>query len=249
MEQSCKMCGGQLEIHAVKKIAVCPYCETIFALSEADDLWDIYLEQTRLQWEAMVQSDRRRKTLQEAWLQKTEQYQKAKRKMDRVWNILELPIQAVCMFAIFFFAAMCSASMDLAIQTIGSALKEYVFYLVMTLPVILLLYLAVLLIPGVFLWLLWRRKDRYRQTLRKKAEAEFFQRELQLWSVVHSLENYRAGTIQEDSYIQAAQDRRTAFERGQQNKYAKRWWQRALQAGIPLLLGLLLGLGLNLTPL
>lgn len=34
MVQNCERCGGQLEIQTAKKIAVCPYCDTVFSLSE-----------------------------------------------------------------------------------------------------------------------------------------------------------------------------------------------------------------------
>ena len=233
MVQICERCGGQLEIDTLRQVATCPYCDTVFSLSEK-------VEKSRQQWEEWVQGDDCRRSLQEAWQENAQKHQKLQRKTDRLLEKLELPLRWVCIGAIFFFAAMASAWLKMGIQMIGDDPS-----LTVSLWLGWVFCLFLLMIPLVVLRLLWRWKDRYRESLQAKAAADFYQRELQLWHTVHSLENYQKGTVEEEPYRRGAQTRRAAFE--QQTRNQGKRWQRYISMGLPLLLGLLLGLSLNLT--
>lgn len=193
MEQICKMCGGKLEIDAFRQIATCPYCDTVFSLSEK-------VEKTRQRWETWVQGDDYRRFLQEALQEKMAENQKLQRKSDRLWNWLDLPLRIACVFLIFFFAVLLGVSVNIGIETMGNLSREEVLVPVIGTILLLLFYLILVMIPIVALWLLWRWKDRYGTSLQAKGATDFYQRELQLWHTVHSLENYRNGVVEEESY-------------------------------------------------
>lgn len=234
MEQICKMCGGRLEIDEIRQIATCPYCDTVFPLSEK-------VEKTRQQWETWVQRDEYRNALQEAWQEKMAESQKLYRKTDRFWDAVDLPLQCICIGGIFFFAAMVSGWLEMAVKTIGQDPS-------LTGGLLLgwLFCLMLLLIPLVVIWLLWRWKARFGSWLQAKAAADFYEKELQLWHTVHSLENYQNGTIEEESYRRGSQVRRDTLEQAKDKDIR---WKRNLCIGVPLLLGVLLGFCLNITML
>ena len=240
---TCKMCGGQLQLTPGQSTVVCEYCGTSVPVAEVEEFREQHEEQARQQWQEAKQNDPQGKALRAELVEKSGQYQALTKGTGKTYmEWLFIPLRILCISLVFFSATMMFA---FAMEPDTSGTDPQAVGLVGTLFIIGV-FASLTAAGAAFLWLIWRRKNTIHKAMSVWEDIQYLQKELGIWQLVYSFENYQKGDINQQQYLQGYKMRRIAFENTRkdvQNKNGKT--ALLLQIGIPLVLGFLLALGVS----